>query len=82
MSKDELFAHVLRLSRDERARLAEELLFSLEESDEHVAAAWVGELERRSREVAEGKTTTIEASLACSEILNELEMRRAGRTTS
>ena len=39
----------------DRARVAEELLSSLEESDEEVATAWVAELERRSRDVAEGR---------------------------
>ena len=82
MSKDDLYAQVLRLSREERARLAEELLFSLEESEEQVAAAWASELERRSRDIAEGKVNTVEASVACGEILAELEMRRAGRTAS
>lgn len=82
MSKEELYAHILRLSREERARLAEELLFSLEESEEEVTAAWASELERRSRDIAEGKVKTIDASTACTEILAELEMRRAGRTSS
>lgn len=82
MSKDELYAHVLQLSREERARLAEELLFSLEESDEQVAAAWASALERRSRDIVEGKVKTVEASVACGEILAELEMRRAGRAAS
>ncbi len=82
MSKDELYAQVLRLSREERAHLAEELLFSLEESDEQIAAAWAIELERRSREVAEGKVRTIEWSVAHAEILAELEDRRADRAAS
>jgi hypothetical protein len=40
MSTDELLAEVLRLTRVDRARVAEELLSSLEESDEEVATAW------------------------------------------
>jgi len=82
MSKDELYAQVLRLSREERARLAEELLFSLEESEEQVAAAWASELERRSCDIAEGKVQPVEASVACAEILADLETRRAGRAAS
>lgn len=82
MSKDELYAHVLRLSREERTRLAEELLFSLEESDEQVAVAWAKELERRSCDVAEGKVKTVELSVAHAEILAELEKRRADRAAS
>jgi putative addiction module component (TIGR02574 family) len=82
MSREELYAHVLRLSREERAQLAEELLFSLEESDEQIAAAWASELERRSGDIAEGKVRTVEFSVAHAEILAELENRRAGRATS
>ena len=48
MSTDELLAEALRLTRVDRARVAEELLSSLEESDEEVATAWATELERRS----------------------------------
>lgn len=54
MSTDELLAEALRLTRVDRARVAEDLLSSLEESDEEVAWAWATELERRSQEVAEG----------------------------
>lgn len=82
MSKEELYAHVLRLSREDRARLVEELLFSLEESQEDVARAWAKELERRSAEIAEGKVATYEASATCTELLAELEKRRADRPTS
>lgn len=59
MSTDEVLTEALRLPRRERARLAEELLSSLEESDEEVAAAWAGELEKRSREIAEGLVQTV-----------------------
>ena len=48
MSTDELLAEALRLTRVDRARVAEELLSSLEEPDDEVAAAWATELERRS----------------------------------
>ena len=83
MSTDELLAQVLRLPRQERARLAEEVLSSLEEADEQeVAAALAHELERRSREVAEGKVQTIEWGTARAELLKELEERRARRAAS
>lgn len=81
MSTDELLAEALRLSRRERARVAEELLSSLEEADEDVAAAWAAELERRSREVAEGRVQTIPWESARAEILKELEQRRASRSS-
>ena len=79
MSTDELLAEALRLTRVDRARLAEELLSSLEESDDEVATAWATELERRSREVAEGRVQTTSWETARSEILKELEQRRAPR---
>lgn len=82
MSTDELLAQALRLTRVERARVAEELLSSLEESDEEVATAWATELERRSRDVAEGRVQTTSWDTARTEILKELEQRRASRTTS
>jgi putative addiction module component (TIGR02574 family) len=82
MSTDELLAEALRLTRVDRARFAEQLLSSIEESDEDVAIAWTTELERRSREVAEGGVQTINWETARIEILKELEQRRASRTAS
>jgi len=80
MSTDELLAKALRLTRVDRARVAEELLSSLEEPDDEVAAAWATELERRSREVAEGRVQPTSWRTARTEILKELEQRRASRT--
>jgi len=74
MSTEELLAEALRLTRADRARVAEELLSSLEESDE--------EVERRSREIAEGHVQTTSWDSARTEILKELEQRRAPRTAS
>ncbi|KYF93773.1 hypothetical protein BE20_08370 [Sorangium cellulosum] len=83
MSAEELLAQLLLLPRHERARLAEEVLSSLEEPDaEEVAAAWTGELTRRAREVAEGKVQTVDWGTARAEILKEIEERRAGRASS
>lgn len=82
MSTDELLADALRLTRTDRARVAEELLSSLEESDEEVATAWAAELERRSRDAAEGRVQTTSWDAARAEILKELEQRRASRTAS
>ena len=82
MSTEEILAEALRLSRSERARVAEELLFSLEESDDDVAAAWAAELERRSREVAEGHVETVVWQTARAEVVKEFQRRRARRTTS
>ena len=82
MSTDEILAEVLRLPRPERARLAEEVLASLEESEEQVVAAWARELERRSREVSEGRVQTVEWRTARDRILMELGKRRASRSSS
>jgi putative addiction module component (TIGR02574 family) len=79
---EDLLAEVLRLPRAERARVAEELLSSLEEPADEVAAAWAAELERRSREVAEGRVQTVAWETVRTEILKELEHRRAGRSSS
>ena len=80
MSTDELLAEALRLTRVDRARVAEELLSSLKESDEELAMAWASELERRSREVAEGRVQTTSWDTARTGILKELEARNANRS--
>ena len=80
MSTDELLAEALRLPRPERAQVAAELLSSLEESDDEVAAAWASELERRSLEVAEGRVQPAAWDTVRSSVLKELGQRRAGRT--
>ena len=82
MSTDELLAEVLRLPRTERARLAGEVLSSLEEPQEQVVAAWVSELERRSREISEGRVRTVDWETTRDRIVRELGERRAGRSSS
>ena len=73
---------VLRLPRTERARLAEEVLSSLEEPEGEVAAAWAPELERRSQEISEGRVQALDWETARERILRELEQRRASRSSS
>jgi putative addiction module component (TIGR02574 family) len=82
MSTEGILAEAMRLSRSERARVAEELLSSLEEPTEDVAAAWAAELERRSKDIVEGRVPTVDWETARMEILRELEQRRADRTSS
>lgn len=82
MSTDDLLAEALRLSREERARIAAELLSSLEEADEEVVAAWAEELLRRSAEIREGHVSPVPWTSAREEILTEIARRRAGRTSS
>ena len=82
MSTDELLTELLRLPRPERARLAGEVLSSLEEPQEQVIAAWVSELERRSREISEGRVRTVDWETTRDRIVRELGERRAGRSSS
>jgi putative addiction module component (TIGR02574 family) len=82
MSTGDLLVEALRLSRRDRARVAEELLSSLEDPEDEAAAAWAGELERRSRDVSEGGAQPTDWAIARTEILSELEHRRARRTSS
>jgi len=82
MSTEDLLVEALRLSRAQRARVAAELLSSLEEADDAVAAAWADELVRRARDVAAGRVATVPWSTARAEILGELGQRRASRATS
>lgn len=82
MSADELLVEALRLSRAQRARVAAELLSSLEEADEAVAAAWADELVRRASDIAAGRVATVPWSTARTEILSELGQRRASRAAS
>ena len=82
MSTDDLVAEALRLPRPERARVAEELLSSLEEPADEVAAAWATELERRSREVAEGRVQVVAWETVRTDIVKDLEERRASRSPS
>jgi putative addiction module component (TIGR02574 family) len=78
MSAEELLAQVLGLPRGDRARVAEEILASLEEPEEDVAIAWAEELKRRSREVADGSVTPIPWETARAQILADLKHRRGG----
>ena len=79
---DALLQQVLELPREQRARVAEDLLVSLEEPSEDVAKAWVEVLTRRSTDVAEGRVQTVEWQDARAEVTRELERRRADRTSS
>ena len=80
MSTEDLLAEALRLPRPERARVAEELLSSLEEADDEIAAAWAAELERRSGDIAQGRVQTLAWETVRTEVVKELELRRARRT--
>jgi putative addiction module component (TIGR02574 family) len=80
MSTEELLADVLKLPREERARLAMDVLSSLEESNDAVASAWATELEHRAAEVEDGSAETSDWEDVEKEVLSELAQRRANRT--
>jgi hypothetical protein len=82
MAVDDLLQQALSLPRHERVRLAEELLSSIEEPEDEVAAFWGPELERRSREIAPGAVRLTPWETAHLEITAELEERRARRSPS
>jgi putative addiction module component (TIGR02574 family) len=61
----------------ERAALAHDLIASLdaEDADPHADALWAAEIERRAREVADGKIALIDADEVHAEIARSLRER-------
>ena len=55
-----MFAAALGLPEDERAKLANQLLDSLGMPDEGASEAWRLEIERRARDVIEGKVELLD----------------------
>ena len=82
MRVDELLEQALGLPRHERARLAEELLSSIEEPEDHAAVAWTTELERRSQQIVQAAVQLTPWVEARAELMDELEQRRACRPPS
>jgi hypothetical protein len=68
--------------RATNARVAEELLSSIEEPDDEASAAWVAELEKRSQEVAKGSVQLTPWETTHAEVTKELAQRRARRSPS
>ena len=74
----DLRAQALELTREERARLARDLLVSLDEphdEPEEVEAAWLAEIERRIAEVDAGTATSVPWPEARERILARLRDR-------
>lgn len=62
MNDEQLEAEIMKLNLDARARLAENLILSLDApSDEENLRFWVAEAERRLRDLREGKAKEIPA---------------------
>lgn len=79
MKGDELLANALALPPRERARLAHELLVSLEADDDAEASeAWLAEINRRAREVTDG-TAALEEWSAVRERLAARATHRRSR---
>ena len=80
---DELLQAVLSLPASQRAELAHKLLQSLEpEFSPAVQQAWADELLRRARELEAGTVRAIPWPEAKTDILAELQKRRAARASS
>ncbi|MCP3142490.1 addiction module protein [Pyxidicoccus xibeiensis] len=79
---DELLTDALRLPSRDRARLAHELLLSLEGRDADDADAqseWATELERRAQEVISGKVKLVSVDDARRAVSERLEHVRRER---
>lgn len=75
-----LWSEAGKLPVEERLRLAQDLIRSVESSsDEAVEEAWATELERRARDVAEGSVETVDAEAVHRRILERLMQVRARR---
>ncbi len=74
MSTDELISEVISLPVEQRARLVDELLKSLNPSQAEIDELWAGEAERRVAEIEAGKVKTIPGD----EVFDKLR-KRLGR---
>jgi putative addiction module component (TIGR02574 family) len=83
MSSDELHAAALALPTSERARLAHDLLASLDEQPfEDVEAAWAQEISRRAQELDDGVVEPVDAEAALDRVQQRLQERRARAATT
>jgi putative addiction module component (TIGR02574 family) len=69
---EEVVSAALILPADARAMLMEEMLISLEASEE-VEAAWRAEIERRVKEIDEGKVQLIPGEQVMNELRSQLK---------
>ena len=76
MSTDELCEAALTLPAKERARLAHDLLRSLDEpTGPDVDEAWITEIEKRARELADGSVEPVDWEVARQRIARRLRER-------
>lgn len=77
MSSDELLNAALELPQGERAKLARELLRSLDdEVDGNVDDAWLRVIARRAQELADGTVEPVDWDVARKRISERLRERR------
>jgi putative addiction module component (TIGR02574 family) len=75
-SADHILKSALKLSREERARIAAELVASLDGlPDEGVEAAWDAELERRIEQADQGKVQLLDWNAVKEEVALALKRR-------
>jgi putative addiction module component (TIGR02574 family) len=76
MSSDEILPAALALPANERAKLAREILQSLQNSDPSTEAAWIDEIERRADQVENGTAQLVDWDVAREQIAQRLKARR------
>lgn len=77
MATTDLLSAALQLPERERAKLAHELLRSLDQQeDADVDEAWLAEVERRAEELADGSVTPVDWTIARRRIVQRLRERR------
>jgi putative addiction module component (TIGR02574 family) len=77
VTKKEVFDQALALPPDERARLAHDILASLDgPPDEGASEEWVREIERRVREVKDGSVKLVDWKDTRARILKRLSSGR------
>lgn len=77
MTSAELRATAMNLPAAERAALAQDLIASLdaEDADPRADALWLAEIERRSREIDEGRGDLVDSDQVHAEISERLRAR-------
>jgi putative addiction module component (TIGR02574 family) len=77
---EELLNTLMKLSTDDRARIARELLRSLDDAeDSDASAAWEQEVRRRSASVADGSAQLIDGEEVLKDIADRIAAIRSHR---
>ena len=69
---EELAARAKELPTEQRARLAEEILATLDPQDQEVDAAWDAEIRKRIEEIETGAVKTVPAEQAFAQVRQAL----------